>query len=90
MSAQIWPNAEFPAELSVAFKAYPKSLEQAEFLPLASLLHLADLITSGQITGTDAGASPELLAKLGLDAGELLASLSSVTEVSARFEEFLG
>jgi len=95
VAAELASRWNFPAEITEAFKVYPKPLECGDFLPLAGVFHVADILSSQQLAGAEVeslkDALPrDLLTKLGLDADTLLTELPAIQDISAGLDDLLG
>jgi len=95
VGAELASRWRFPGVFTEGFKLYPKPLEQAAFLPLAGVFHLADLLARWTSEGVQteqiqAELPDAVLERLGLDRGELAAALPSVSEVTAGLEGLIG
>ncbi|QSA95570.1 HDOD domain-containing protein [Methylococcus sp. EFPC2] len=95
VGAELARRWNFPPEITQAFQVYPRPLEQAEFVPLAGVFYLADLIATLQLANVDkddlkAGLPVELTSRLAADVDELAAALPGVSEISGAFDALLG
>lgn len=95
VSAELAQRWNFPEELNAAFRACPAPLSGDEFLPLAGVFHLAEIIAVARLNGDSdellqAKLPEAVLGAFSLDAASLLTELPSLTQVSAALDEVLG